>query len=308
MRAIEVKDGGLILAERVKPAPAAGEVLIEVHAAGVTADELNWEPTTHTRDGRERQDAIPGHEFSGIVVELGEGILGFAAGDAVFGMNDWYEDGATAEFCIARPASLAHKPANLSHVEAASVPIPALTAWQGLIDRGKVRRGERVLVHGGAGGVGLFAVQIAHAQGAHVVATASSSSLEFVRSLGVDEVIDYHAQAFDEVVAPVDVVFDTVGGDTLERSWGILKPGGRLVTIAADVENSQDPRMKDAFFIVEPKGDQLAGIARQLEAGSLKTFLKAVVPFDEAPSAYTKSIPGALPYGKVVVSVRNDEK
>ena len=132
-------------------------------------------------------------------------------------MNDWYADGATAEFCITQASSIADKPKRLTHVEAASVPIGALTAWQGLFDRAKLRARERVLVHGGSGAVGLFAVQLARARGAHVIATASTHNLEFVRGLGADEVIDYRKERFEDRVGKVDVVFDTVGGETLER-------------------------------------------------------------------------------------------
>lgn len=307
MRVMEVDNGRLQPAERAKPQPADGEVLVEVHAAGVTATELGWYPTTHTREGNNRNRAVPGHEFSGVVVEVGKSVSEIAAGDVVFGMNDWFEEGATAEYCIARPASLARKPSTLSHAEAASVPIGALTAWQGLIDHAKVQPGERVLVHGGAGAVGLFAVQIAHAQGAHTITTVSADNLDFARSLGTDEAIDYRAQSFDQVVAPVDVVFDTVGGEMLERSWRVLRPGGRLVTIVSEAESTEDARIKAAFFIVEPKGDQLAEISQRLDAGSLRTFVKAVAPFEEAPLAYAKSIPETLHYGKVVIRVRDAE-
>src|SRR5262249_43045027 len=156
-----------------------------------------------------------------------------------------------AEYCLARAADVAPKPASVDHVHAATVPISALTAWQGLIERAGLTAGQRVLIHGAAGGVGVFAVQLARWRGAKVRATASAANRDFVRGLGADEVIDYRAQRFDEVVRDVDVVFDAVGGETLARSWGVLRPGGKLVTIAASEERTQDERTREAFFIVE---------------------------------------------------------
>ena len=215
------------------PKPSAGEVLVHVHAAAVTPTELKWEPTWTTRAGEPRPlPIIPGHEFSGEVHALGPGVNSLAVGDAIFGMNDWFGDGAQAEFCVARATDVAIKPRSVDHVLAATTPISALTAWQGLIERARLARGERVLIHGAAGGVGLFAVQLAHQRGAYVIGTASAHNLEFVRGLGADEVIDHRAQPFEDVAQKVDIVFDTVGGDTLARSWGVLRPNGRLITIA----------------------------------------------------------------------------
>jgi NADPH:quinone reductase-like Zn-dependent oxidoreductase len=166
--------------------------LVRVHAAGVTSQELLWYPTTHDRNGGPRRGAVPGHEFSGAIAAVGDDTTGFAIGQDVFGMNDWFSDGAMAEYCIGQP-SVAKKPRRLTHVEAASVPIAALTAWQGLLDRARLRAGERVLVHGGAGAVGVFAIQLARFHGAHVTATASSRNLAFVSQLGAERVIDYQA-------------------------------------------------------------------------------------------------------------------
>lgn len=285
-----------------KPTPGKGEVLVQVHAAGVTTTELGWDPTTHTKSGQERLNAIPGHEFSGVIAAKGEGANDFAIGQPVFGLNDWYADGATAEFCVTVPSSIATKPAKLSDEEAATVPIAALTAWQGLFDRAKLQAGERLLVHGGAGAVGLFAVQLAHLHGAHVIATTSTRTVSFVKELGANEVIDYKKSRFEDLVREVDVVFDTVGGDTFDRSWGVLKPQGRIVTIAAG-ENSTDPRVKKSFFIVEPNQKQLVEVGKLLDSGSLKTFVKATVPLAEAGAAYAKTIPQTLAYGKVVIDI-----
>ncbi|MEP7074719.1 MAG: NADP-dependent oxidoreductase [Acidobacteriota bacterium] len=207
-------------------------------------------------------------------------------GDLVYGVNDWYRNGASAEFCVARIADIANKPASVDHVDAAATPISALTAWQGLIERAGLAAGQRVLIQGAAGGVGTFAVQLAHWRGAHVTATASQPNIDFVRSLGADEVIDYHAERFDDVVGNVDVVFDTVGGETLDRSWGVLKPGGKLVTIAASGEQTTNDRIRAAFFIVEPSRTQLEEISRLIDGHALRPVVGAVFPLAEARQAY----------------------
>src|SRR5215831_1120932 len=137
-------------------------------------------------------------------------------------MNDWYAQGASAEFCCAPPTAIARKPARLTHVEAASIPIDALTAWQGLFDRAHLQAGERVLIHGGAGGVGVLAIQLARLRGAHVLTTASGHDRDFLLRLGARQVIDYHTERFEDVAGNVDVVFDAVGGETLRRSWSVL--------------------------------------------------------------------------------------
>ena len=251
-----------------QPRPGEGEVLVRVHAAGVIHTELGWVPTWTTRAGEPRPlPVIPGHEFSGEIAALGAAVKAVGVGDLVYGIYDWYRDGALAEYCVARVADFTGKPAGVDHVHAAATPISALTAWQGLVERAGLAAGERVLIHGAAGGVGTFAVQLACWRGARVTGTASAANLDFVRSLGADEVIDYRAERFEDVVRDVDVVFDTVGGETLERSWGVLKPGGRLVTVAASGERTTDERIRAAYFIVEPSRAQLMEIARLIDGG-----------------------------------------
>jgi NADPH:quinone reductase-like Zn-dependent oxidoreductase len=279
----------LVYGLAVMPRAGEGEIVVRVRAAAVTPTELLWVPTWTTRAGKPRPfPIIPGHEFSGEVHALGSGVNDVAVGHAVFGLNDWFRDGAQAEFCVARSADVALKPTSIDHATAAVVPISALTGWQGLVERAKLTRGEWVLVHGSAGNVGLFAVQIAHGLGAHVIATASGRNMEFVRSLGADEVIDYRARSFEDAVTGVDVVFDTVGGETLARSWGVLRPGGTMVTIAADAEHTSEQRVKDAFFIVEPNHEQLTRISRMIDAGELRVFVGAAFPLPEASQAYVQ--------------------
>jgi len=187
-----------------------------------------------------------------VVIEVGDDVSGHSIGDEVFGMNDWFADGATAEYCLTKPGWIAAKPKHLTHAEAATVPIGALTAWQGLFEKAKIQPEERVLIQGGSGAVGLFAVQLAARHGATVIATASGRNAAFVKDLGAKEVIDYEAVRFEERVRDVDVIFDTVGRDTLDRSWSVLKPGGRMVTIAAGAEGQRDQRVKEAFLSLHP--------------------------------------------------------
>ena len=293
-----------VLVEEDIPQPKAGpgELLVRVRAAGVTPTELLWYPTSHTTTGGPRSDAVPGHEFSGEIAEIGAGVAGLSIGDEIFGMNDWFADGALAEYCITQPQSIAPKPRRLSHSEAASVPIAALTAWQGLFDRAKLQAGERVLVQGGAGAVGTFAVQLAHRHGAHVIATTSMRNLGFVKAMGADEALDYHVVPFEERVRDIDVVFDTVGGDTLRRSWGVLGRNGRMITIAADGESQTDERTRQVFFIVEPKRAQLVEIGRLLDAGELRPVVDSAVPFSSASDAYTGAVQ-RQGRGKLVVMV-----
>lgn len=307
MKAMQLRDaaGGMTLAEAdiPQPVPGPGEVLVQVRAAGVIHTELGWYPTTHTKTGETRRGAVPGHEFSGVVAAMGEGVTGVDVGQEIYGMNDWFADGATAEYCLTLPGSIAAKPKSLTHIEAASVPISTLTAWQGLFDRAKLQAGERVLVHGGAGAVGIFAVQLARSRGAHVIATASEHNLAFVSELGADEVIDYHKERFEDRVGKVDIVFDTVGDETLQRSWSVLKPTGRMVTIASDVEGTDDPKLKAAFFIVEPNHDQLNEVARMLDEGSLRTYVGATVALERVEEAYAGGHGLKNGPGKVVVVV-----
>lgn len=297
----------LIEENRPVPVPGEGEILIQVHAAGVTPTELIWYPTTRTKNGDPRTGAVPCHEFSGVVAAVGDSGGEFHVGDNVFGMNDWFAEGALAEYCITVPSSVAPLPDTLSHAQAASVPIGALTAWQGLFDRAKLVAGDRVLIHGGAGAVGLYAVQLAHLHGAHVIATASANNLDCVSSLGANRVIDYAGTPFEQLVSKVDIVFDTVGGETLHRSWPLLAPGGRMITIAAASEQPDEERIKQAFFIVEPNQHQLIEVGRLLDAGKIRTFVDTVIPLSQSPDAYSGKLT-RRGQGKIVVELIPESK
>jgi NADPH:quinone reductase-like Zn-dependent oxidoreductase len=277
----------LLYEEAPKPSPKGNEVLVRVHATAITPTEFAWYPTFHTPEGGARPfPIILGHEFSGVVDAIGPACMGVQVGDLVYGLSDWFIDGAQADYCLTVPTNIAPKPPSLDHTQAAAVPISALTAWQALIDRAQLSQEQRVLVHGAAGGVGSFAVQLAHHKRAHVIATASAANADFVTALGADEVIDYQSTPFETVVRDVDVVLDTVGGDTRNRSWGILGKGGRLVTIAADAERLTQPRVRDAFFIVEPNRVQLIEIARLIDAGVIRPIVGAVFAMEDFRQAY----------------------
>ena len=303
LRVTETDQGPAVVeGDAAQPQPGRGELLIRVYAAGVTPTELLWYPTLHGRDGNPRAGAVPGHEFSGVVAGVGTDVGNLELGHEVYGMNDWFAEGAMAEYCIAPFASVACKPASLTHVEAASVPIGALTAWQGLFDRAALQPGERVLVHGGAGAVGVFAVQLAKSRGARVIATASARDLDFVASLGAERVLDYRRASLEKDTPKVDVVFDTVGGSTFERSWNLLGPRGRMVTIAASAEGASEGRVKEAFFIVEPNQKQLTEIGDMIEAGRIRPVVDSVVPLSQGPRAFAGQVE-RRGRGKVVVAV-----
>lgn len=292
----------LVLAEKDPPAPAQDEALIRVRAAGVTPTELLWYPTTHSRSGQDRKHAVPSHEFSGILETVPQGSA-LQVGDEVYGMNDWFQDGATAELCCASLSAFTRKPRGLSHAAAASVPIAALTAFQGLFRRAQLQRGDRLLIHGGAGAVGVMAIQLARRKGARVITTASSRHSAFLRQLGADEIIDYRSQRFEDLVRDLDVVFDGVGGDVLARSWQVLNRDGRLVTIAASSEAQSDPKIASAFFIVEPDVSQLNEISALLENGEIIPVIDATIPFADAGRAYDGSYQPRSGRGKMVVEI-----
>jgi NADPH:quinone reductase-like Zn-dependent oxidoreductase len=250
---LEKKAGpeSLVYGDIPSPSPKTGEVLVKVYATAIMPTELQWDPTFHTPSGEPRPFPIVlSHEFSGVVESVGANVSSVSAGEEVYGVNDWFTNGAQAEYCVVAVGGLARKPKSLRHAEAAVTPISALTAWQGLFERTQLERSQRVLIHGASGGVGTFAVQLARWRGAHVTATASAANTEFVRALGADKVIDYRTTRFEDVICDVDVVFDAVGGETTERSWGVLKPTGKLVTVATQTGAVSNPRTREAFMLV----------------------------------------------------------
>jgi NADPH:quinone reductase-like Zn-dependent oxidoreductase len=301
MRAIRLHAPGgpeQLTCDRIEtPRPGAGEALVLVHAAAITRGELEW-PT-------DRLPAIPSYELSGVVAAVGRDTSGPTVGDAVFALTGFDRDGVAADYAIVPGELLAPKPQALTYAKAAAIPLPALTAWQGLFVHGELAAGERVLIHGATGGVGQFATQLARQREAHVIATASADNLERARELGADEVIDYVATRFDEALDSVDLVFDTVGGETLARSGAVLDRGGRLVTLVEEpaTDSLAARGITALYFVVEPNREQLIELGRLADAGRLDVTIDEVFPLEEARRAFERSMTAGK-RGKVVLAVR----
>jgi NADPH:quinone reductase-like Zn-dependent oxidoreductase len=292
--------------ERV-PVPDAGpgEVLLAVHAAAITFTELGWDIAWATPGGGERDALTPSHEVSGTVAGLGAGVTEFSVGDEVYGLVDFDRVGAAAEYVAVPAGALAHKPRSATHVQAAALALAALTAWQALVDHAVLSPGERVLIHGGAGGVGVYAVQIAAGLGAEVIATGDPSRGDFVRRLGAARFVDYTAEAVDWTLTALDVVLDTVGVAVAERSYAVLRPGGRLVTVVAppSTELADKYEVKADFFIVRPDGDQLAQLAAMVDDDRLRPVVAQTFPLSAGRRAFEAAARKHKP-GKFVLVVR----
>lgn len=308
MKAIRIHGRGnldqLIYEDAPRPQPGQGEVLVRIHATGVIAPELTWSETYQTRAGNPRSLPIPGHDLSGVVEEVGSGITTIDAGSEVYALTAFDRDGAEAEYAIALPGELAPKPRALDHVQAAAVPLTALTAWQAFFDHAGLTAGQSVLIHGAAGGVGVFAVQLAHWAGAHVIGTTSARNSDFVRELGADEVIDYTTTRFEDRVHDIDLVLDTVGGETLKRSWQVVKKGGVLISVASPPSpaEAQAHGVRSVWFIVEPNRDQLRQIGTLIDAGQIRPVIDTVLPLSQARQAYEQGARGHT-RGKIVLRV-----
>jgi NADPH:quinone reductase-like Zn-dependent oxidoreductase len=286
--------------ERVEtPHPASGEALVRVHAAAITRDELGWP--------LDRLPAIPSYEVSGVVGAVGgeePGEQGVAIGDEVYSLCAFDRDGAAAEYVTVPIDLLAPKPRTIDHVEAAAIPMGALSAWQGLFVHGGLAAGQRVLILGAAGGVGHVATQLARWRGATVVAVVSAAKREFARRLGADEVVD-RTSPFEDSIAPVDLVFDTAGGEALVRSVRVLRPGGRVVSVAEEPRPDVRERAESVFFIVEPDRSQLAEIAGLVDEGRVRAAVDSVFAFDEAPAAFARSMQPDTT-GKIVIRIMDE--
>jgi NADPH:quinone reductase-like Zn-dependent oxidoreductase len=291
-----------------RPIPNGDDVLLEVHAAGITPSELTWDTSFVSADGRSRLPAIPSHEVSGVVAAVGEEPAGLAIGDAVYGLTDFYRDGAAAEFQLVRASELAPKPASLDHVHAAAIPLSGLAAWQALHDHGRLAEGQRVLVHGGAGGVGNFAVQLARIAGAEVIATAAAADRDFLRAIGADEILDYRAEPFDERVREIDLVLDTIGGSVLKRSFAVTRRGGTIVSLVEppDSRLAAEHDVRTAYFVVEPNRQQLITLAELVDQGRLRAEVTEVFDLVCARDAFETGLREHV-RGKLVLRVQRDE-
>jgi NADPH:quinone reductase-like Zn-dependent oxidoreductase len=297
MQAVTVRDRaagvrGLSLTGMPYPHAAENDVIVRVHAAGFTPGELDWPATWCDRAGRDRTPSVPGHELSGVVVELGYGTTGLTVGQRVFGLVDWTRNGALAEYVAVAARDLAPLPADVDHTVTAALPISGLTAWQGLFDHGGLAAGQTVLIHGAAGGVGSIAVQLAREAGARVIGTGRAAHRETALGLGADSFLDLEADRLDDV-GEVDMVFDVIGGETRDRSVGLVRAGGTLVTIAGPPLEARPRDGRAIFFVVEPDRDQLAGLAQRVRDGRLEAVV-AMRTLSEAPAAFApdRRVPG----------------
>jgi NADPH:quinone reductase-like Zn-dependent oxidoreductase len=283
--------------------PSSGQLLVRVRAAGVGP----WDALVREGKSGLKQPLplILGSELSGIVEAVGEEVAGFKPGDEVYGATNAMFTGAYAEYSLASAAMMAYKPGKLTHIEAASSPIGAVTAWQMLFDYAHATAGQTVLIHGAAGNVGAYAVQLARHAGLDTVATASTSDLEYVRSLGAERVVDYRTTRFEDSVSNVDIVLDTVGGDTQQRSLSVLKPGGILVSVVSRIpeEAQRKSGIRAAYFYVEVTTDRLNKITELFDNGRLMPQVGTVLPLADARSAH--EMLGGTPHkrGKIVLQV-----
>lgn len=316
MKAIGIvseKIGGpelLDVVEVAKPVPAAGEVLLRVKAAALTPDELTWPETwyIHGDSAQPRpRPIILGHEVSGIVEAVGGEVTAFHVGNEVYGLPRIDLGGVWAEYAVVPSNHIALRPRSVSHEESAALSLSALTAWQALFKQGNLQAGQRILIHGAAGGVGNYAVQLAHLQGAYVIAVASGQHRETLLSLGADEVIDYTTTNFAETAHDIDFIFDMVGASVIEASFKLLKPEGTYVGIATNAYTQVSKyaelyQKKGVGFIVEANTDDLTQLARFTDQGQLKPLIEKVYPLEQARQAYERLSEGHL-RGKLVLSV-----
>jgi NADPH:quinone reductase-like Zn-dependent oxidoreductase len=308
MKAVRIHTQGgpetLVYEDAPRPTPLTNEVLIRVRAASV--NPVDWK----IRDGygkeifNHQMPLILGWDVAGTIEAVGPEVDKFKLGEPVYGYTSLLRDGAYAEFAIAKQEEIALKPASLDFVEAAAVPVAALTAWQAMFDTANLEENQKVLIHAASGGVGSIAVQLAKAKGVYVIGTSSARNADFVRELGVDEFIDYQATQFETVVHDVDVVLDTIGGDTQVRSFGVLRKDGFIVSIVEppSEELAAQHGVRSKMVGVLPNGTQLSEIAALIDSGKVKPFVETVLPLSEARQAHEMSKSGRT-RGKIVLQV-----
>ena len=308
MKAVRIHEFGgpekLVYEDAPKPEVGIGELLVRVHAAGVNPVDYKIRQGHLQGWLNHPLPLILGWDVSGTVEAIGSGVSNFKIGDDVYSRPDIAHQGAYAQYIVIRAIEAAFKPPSLTHVQAAAVPLAGLTAWQALFDAGGLIAGQSVLIHAASGGVGSFAVQLARSVGARVIGTSSAANHDLVKSLGADEVIDYRTTRFEDVVKDVDLVFDTIGGETQARSWSVLKPGGRLVSII-DTPKEEDAKKQDAtgyFVFVQPNAEQLGKLYDLIEQGKVKPLIDTVLPLSEARKAHELSEAGRT-RGKIVLEV-----
>ena len=296
----------LVYESAPRPTPGNDEVLIAVHAAAITFAELTW-PETWASGGVDRTPVIPSHEFSGVVAEVGDGATGFSVGDEVYGLVPFDRDGAAAEFVSVPATNVAARPRTVSHVVAAAAVLPALTAWEALADQAKVQPGQRLLVNGGAGGVGAFVTQLAVALGARVTATVHAPDAEHVLALGAERAISPEPESLEAEKGAFDAVIDAVGKETPEGLFAALRRGGRLITLQEPPSQEMADKygVTALFFVVTANRDRLSQVADMIDTGKLKVSVAATFPLAEGRAAYQSGASRRRRPGKTVLVVRD---
>src|SRR3989449_8588222 len=289
MKAIVVTDQaagttGMKLVERPEPQVAINDVVVEVHASGFVGTELAWPSTWTDRLDRDRTPSIPGHELAGVVTALGYGTRGLSVGQRVFGLADWYRDGTLAEYVAIEARNLAPLPGDVDFTVGASVAMPGLTAWQGLVEHGRLQAGQSVLVHGAAGAVGSMGTQLAREFGAYVIGTGRAADRQKALDFGAQEFVDLENDALKDV-GGVDLVFDVFGGDIGKRSAGLVRAGGMLVTVAGPPEARPAEGLAVDFVVVSDRA-QLGEIVQRVGDGRLRTNIGQVATLDDAVAAF----------------------
>ncbi|CAI8784620.1 NADP-dependent oxidoreductase [Pseudomonas serbica] len=295
----------LVLDEVATPGIRADEVLVRIHAASVNPADFKFRAGWFKGFVDLALPFIPGADFSGTVEKVGSRVDSFKPGDEVFGMRDVQVGGSYAQYIAVSTGAIALKPKNLSHVEAAAVPLAALTAWSALFDHAQLEQGQRILIHAASGGVGTFAVQLAKLSGAEVIATTSTPNLDLVRSLGADQVIDYRLVDFASAVRDVDVVLDSLGGEGQAKSMSTLRRNGLIVTLqppGVDAILAQRMQVRTALVAVSANGTRTAELAALLDKGALKTVIDRQFPLADAAEAHVRSESGRT-RGKIVLTI-----
>src|SRR6202030_2160957 len=291
------------------PTPKEDEMLVKVFAAGVNSFDGTLRSGKYAKPNGTQLPWHPGYDIAGVVEKVGNKVTKFKVGDAIYAFITILKGGGYAEYAVAKQSDAALKPATISFVEAAGAPSVALTAWQAIVDKANVQSGQTVLIHGASGGVGLFAIPIAKIRGAKVIATASTANQDFLQQLGADVAVDYKTQKFEEIAKNVDVIVDGVGGETLARSYPIVRRGGFLVSLVARIDQAQLDKhgIRGTSLEAEPNRDQLAGIGRLIDEKKIKVIVSQIFPLADAAQAEAKADTGHA-RGKIVLKVRDEPK
>ena len=292
-----------------RPEPKDDQILVRVIAAGVNPVDGLIRSGMFAKYEKAAFPMIPGADIAGVVEKAGSKITKFRTGDPVYAYISLKNSGGYAEYAVAAEGEASPKPKSLSYVDAAAVPVVALTAWQALIDTAKLSKGQTVLIHGGSGGVGSFAIQIAKERGAKVIATASTANQDLLKELGADVAIDYTKTKFEDVAKDVDVVLDSIGKDTLARSYGVVKKGGFIVTLVARVDQAELDKygIRGASLSVKPDSHELGEIGKLIDENKIKVVVSQTFPLADAAKAQEQVATGHT-RGKIVLKIADEPK